>query len=124
MNGTRASQAASTFRADLPHCDCGASKGRPSRAGAKTGHAVSAETTCLLRLPEKKPEVHGTFPSLPNRTIFSSMRATSHIQFMLKTAFKQGLLFVLCLMLPHLAAPQAIQVIQTDIPPSMPDVAR
>ncbi|HST78672.1 MAG TPA: hypothetical protein VLN58_09310, partial [Verrucomicrobiae bacterium] len=52
------------------------------------------------------------------------MRATSHIQFMLKTAFKQGLLFVLCLMLPHLAGAQAIQVIQTDIPPSMPDVAR
>lgn len=52
------------------------------------------------------------------------MRATSRFQFMLKTAFKQGLLFVLCLMLPRLAAAQAIQVIQTDIPPSMADVAR
>jgi hypothetical protein len=43
---------------------------------------------------------------------------------MLKTAFKQGLLFIVCLILPRLATTQAIQVIQTDIPPSTPDVAR
>src|SRR5689334_8066184 len=99
MNGTRASQAASTFRADLPHRDYGARMRHPSRAGVRTGHAVSAETACLLRLPELKSEVHGTFPSLPKRAFLSSMRATSHIQFMLKAGFKQGLLFVLCLML-------------------------
>lgn len=51
------------------------------------------------------------------------MRANSSFQFMLKTALHLGLFSLLCMGLPCLAASQAIQVIQTDIQPSLETLA-